>query len=488
MAFGFERDTFMTLRTLALFLLVSGSLLAQQQKLGGAKEAGGPGEFHGDLKDKQGFMMKAHMLAPGVMPPLRTLALLLVYHGSTGNEDNYYGGTVECLKRLKCESEFVVIAGKSKGPGWTIEDDGPITKRVIEWAKEKYPIDSRQIFIWGSSNGASFVGRFGWENQDLVAAAIGYCAGYYNFASKEKLTQAADSKTEWYFVHGGNDYADKVVTACKQLREMGIRYVFRQLDGYGHTDIWDGQGHPDLSVVNDCRDDYVNWLRGLRHKTMELPPKDKDQMGVFENKSRAESLLGSKGTYLNLQRIGGMAAEPAILMGLQSKQTSIRTAAAEACEHSSFGTPVALELSRLAHDENDRVALASIRSLGVYANWHYPVALETLCGLVAGEKGESTKGPSASERLLAVEGLAKALRLAAHGNFEDKKAWWTLVHALDDDDVKLRAAAFAALQRANKDAFGYPPGAIPTARKDAVAKWTAWVTTKCGAAPVQEAK
>ena len=77
--------------------------------------------------------------------------------------------------------------------------------------------------------------------------------------------------------------------------------------------------------------------------------------------------------------------------------------------------------------------------------------------------------------------------MAAHGNFEDKKVWWALVHGLDDDDVKIRSAAFAALQRANKDAFGYVPGAVPAARKDAVAKWTAWVTTKCGA-PEKEAK
>src|SRR5579863_10247602 len=320
----------MTSRILAVLLLAAAPLLGQQNR-GGGKEPGGPGEFHGELRDKQGVMMRAHMLAPTVMPPQRTLALLLVYHGMNGNEDNYYGGTVECLKRLKCEGEFVVIAGKSKGPGWTLEDDGPISKRVIEWAKEHYPIDPRQIFIWGSSNGAGFIGRFGWENQDLVAAAVGYC-GYYQFKPKEKLTNAADSKVEWYFVHGGNDHPENAANACKQLAEMGIRYVFRQLDGYGHTDIWDGQGHPDMTVVNDCRDDYVTWLRGLRHKTMDLPTKDKDQMAIFENKSRAESLLGSKGTYLNLQRIGGVTAGAAILIGLQSKQTGIRAASAEACE------------------------------------------------------------------------------------------------------------------------------------------------------------
>lgn len=475
----------MKLRTLALVLVASTSVLAQQQKGGPAKDAGGPGEFHGELKDKMGVMMRAHMLAPRDMPAARTLALLLVYHGMNGNEDNYYGGTVECLKRLKCENEFVVIAGKSKGPGWTLEDDGPISKRVIEWAKEKYPIDARQIFIWGSSNGAGFIGKFGWENQDLVAAAVGYCGGY-NFQNKDKIKDGADSHTEWYFVHGGNDNPQNSGNAAKALREMGIRAVFRQLDGYGHTDIWDGQGHPDMSIVNDCRDDYVTWLRALRHKTMELPPKDKEFMGRFEKS--ADSLLGSKATYLMLQRIGSTPAQSAIVLGLQSKNPGIRATAAESCMHASYGKAAAEELAKLSRDENDRVAATSLTALGVYANWHYPEALDALCSVVAGEKGDSAKGPSAGERLIAVDGLAKAMRLAAHGNFEDKKAWWTLVRALDDDDVKIRAAAFAALQRANKDAFGYVPGAVPAQRKDAVAKWTSWVTTKCGAAPEKEAK
>ncbi|HEY6071877.1 MAG TPA: hypothetical protein VIV15_00440, partial [Anaerolineales bacterium] len=181
-----------------------------------------------------------------------------------------------------------------------------------------------------------------------------------------------------------------------------------------------------------------------------------------------------------LQRIGSVPAGAAILMGLQAKSAGVRGTAAEACEHSSFGKAVADELAKLAHDDNDKVAATAIHALGTYAVWHYPEAFDALCGVVAGEKGDSTKGPSAGERLLAVDGLVRALKIAAYGNFEDKKAWWTLVKALDDDDVKVRSAAFGALQRANKDAFGYQPGAIPAQRKDAVAKWTAWATTKCG--------
>ncbi|HYF00806.1 MAG TPA: hypothetical protein VEJ18_17930, partial [Planctomycetota bacterium] len=298
----------MTLRVLAALLL----LPAQAPPGRGP----GAGEFRGELRDKQGPLMRVALWAPNkpVPSPYRTMALLLVFHGMNGNEGNYYGGTLEALRRNKLDQEYVMIAGKSKGPGWTIEDDGPIVKRVIAWAQETWPIDPRRVYIWGSSNGAGFIGRFGWANPDLVAAAVGYCGGYQ--FKGEKLD--ADARPDWYFVHGGNDNPQNSGNACKQLKELGSRYVFRQLDGYGHTDIWDGNGHPDKTVVDACRDDYLLWLDGIRHKTIPPPQKDLDFLARFETSS-ADSLLGSKATYLQLARIGGPQAGAAILKGLESK-------------------------------------------------------------------------------------------------------------------------------------------------------------------------
>lgn len=455
-------------------------LLAQAQAKRGP---GGPGEYAGELRDKTGPMMRVHMLAPDRMPPIRSLGLLLVYHGMNGNENNYYAGTVECLKRLKLDQDFVVIAGKSKGAGWTIEDDGPISKRVIEWAKETYPVDPRRVYIWGSSNGAAFVGKFGWENPDLVAAVVAYCGGYFDFSKGPKVENGADTHPEWYFVHGGADKPEASLNGAKALRARGIRAVVRVMDGYGHTDIWDGQGHPDLVAVNDVRDDYMTWLNAIRQKTQEPLPKDKEWLAKFEKPSSAESLLGNKMTYLNLQRIGGPPAAAAVLAGLQSKSGGVRAAAAESGDKASWGSAAALELAKLVKDENDKAAQAALRTLGTWAAWHYPEALEALCDVASGKAAEGEKGPSGGERLLAVEGLAKAARLAALGNFEDKRMWWTLVKALDDEDVRVRAAAFGALQKANKDAFGYQPGAVAAARQAAAAKWQAWAGQKCGASP-----
>ena len=458
---------------MTLPLLAALFLLSPQQRPG---RGPGVGEFRGELRDKDGPLMRVAMWAPDKAPPspVRTTALLLVFHGMNGNEGNYYGGTLEALRRNKLEQEYVMIAGKSKGPGWTIEDDGPIVKRVVAWAQETWPIDPRRIYIWGSSNGAGFIGRFGWANPDLVAAAVGYCGGY-QFKGE---TRADDDRLEWYFVHGGDDNPQNSGNACRQLAALGYRYVFRQLDGYGHTDIWDGNGHPDKTVVDACRDDYLLWLDAIRHKTIPPPQKDLDFLARFETSS-ADSLLGSKATYVHLARIGGPQAGAAILKGFASKSAGVRAAAAEACLTNSFGTTVCLGLVKLAEDESDRVRLTALRALGAYANWHYPQAIEALCA-VAAPPADGPK-PSAGTRLAAVEGLARVAKLARLGNFEDRRLWWTLVRLLDDEDVRVRAAAFAALQPAVKDGFGYVPGRVPDQRKEAVAKWTAWVTQKCGA-------
>ncbi len=457
--------------TLALLFLAAGSASAQQKQ-------GGPGQFQGELRDKQGPLMRVIMNAPTRPAAPRSLALLLVHHGMNGSENNYFAGTMESLKRLKLDQEFVVISGKSQGPGWVLETDGPITIRMIDWVLATYPVDPRQVYIWGSSNGAGFIGRFGWANQDKIAACVGYCGGY-NFPKPATLDLAAE-KQEWYFVHGGNDNPQNSGNACKQLKEMGYRYVFRQLDGYGHTDIWDGAGHPDMTVVNDVRDDYMLWLRGIRHKTMDPEKKDKEWLAKFENKGTAESMLGSKGTYATLARIAGAQAGAIVAQGLQSK--SGKGPAADACSAMSFGRPASDELAKLAFDESDRVSQSAIRALGVYANWHYPEAIDALARVALGQKDASEKGPSLGERMLALDGLARAAKLAVLGNFEDKKMWWAFVGLLEDDEVKLRAAAFAALQKASKDAFGYQPGAIADQRKPAVAKWQGWCTQKCGPA------
>ena len=72
------------------------------------------------------------------------------------------------------------------------------------------------------------------------------------------------------------------------------------------------------------------------------------------------------------------------------------------------------------------------------------------------------------------------MKLDLLGNFEDKNVIWTLVTLLDDDDQKVREAAFATLEKGVKNTFGYAAD-LPTAqRKTSVASWKTWCETKAG--------
>ena len=466
------------MRTLAILLLLAAPTAAQQRR--GAPPTG---QYHGDIHDAQGKMMRVMMQTPSRMFPQKRISLLLVYHGNNGNEKNYYQGTVDCLQRLKLKEEFVVICGKSKGGGWTIDDDGPISDRVIEWAKKSYPIDPRRVYIWGSSNGAGFIGRYGWSRQDKVAAAVGYCGGY-NFKG-EKPGNAAETRTEWFFVHGGDDNPGNSRRGCDQLKALGYRYVFRQMDGYGHTDIWDGNGHPNKDLVNAIRDDYVTWIRTLKHK--QIAPSSKEQKWLESfGTSKAESLLRRKATYLQLANLGGPLADAAMVKGLQAKSAGTRATAALACGMARFGPKVMDALAALVDDEESRVRFAAIQALGWNAQWNDDPSQAALCRVASAEPEK--KGSRSRERVLAVGALGKSIKHSVIGNFEDKDVFWTLVRLLGHEDGRLRATAFAALAPAVKDTFGYHPKLSGKGLDAAVAKWTAWCEKKCGPEPARSAR
>jgi predicted esterase len=175
------------------------------------------GVFKGEIKDpvKKDVIMKVALQAPSKLPEHKVLGPHPPSPRLQRNENNYFGGAVECAKRLGLTDQYLIIAGKSRGPGWDKADDEYVL-RLIQWAKDTYPIDPRRVYEWGSSNGAAYVGRFGWHHQDLFAAVVGYCGSYNSFQDPPECYKAkpglpgpaAETKTEWYFVHGGNDNPD----------------------------------------------------------------------------------------------------------------------------------------------------------------------------------------------------------------------------------------------------------------------------------------
>jgi dienelactone hydrolase len=221
------------------------------------------GRFRGEIVDpvKKDVIMKVRMAIPEKRPADKTWGFIFVCHGFKGHENNsYLDGTVAALKRLGIDDQYLVVAGKSKNDGWTEEDDERFL-RLYAWAKDTYPLDPKRLYLFGSSNGARFVNRFGSLHQDIVAGVVSYCGSY----DLSKMVEPAEKKTEWYYVHGGKDNPGQSRKMCDELKKRSYRYVFRLLDGYGHTDIWDGKDHPDKSLVDAVCDDWAGWLHTLPH-------------------------------------------------------------------------------------------------------------------------------------------------------------------------------------------------------------------------------
>src|SRR5262245_2692817 len=81
----------------------------------GAGQPGAPprtGRYRGDITDPAtgDVIMRVAMQVPENLPAEKHLGLLLLFHGSRGNENNYIGLTVASLRRLGLLDRYVVLS------------------------------------------------------------------------------------------------------------------------------------------------------------------------------------------------------------------------------------------------------------------------------------------------------------------------------------------------------------------------------------------
>ena len=455
-------------------------LLAQGGVSKGDQEIKHP--WHGDFKDDykdpktKELIMHYRMWAPEKQPEQKHLGLIVCFHGMNGNEDHMTGFGIEAAKRLKLTGEYVIMGGKSKGAGWASSDDKWLLL-WIEWAMKTYPIDPRRVYIWGMSNGGWMVKRFGWEHQDLFAGVVSYCGGGVDFSGTPKGEKAApkagpgspaETKTEWYFVHGDADKevgVDSSRRAIKELGEKGYRYVYREIDGADHGGI---TKYPDVA------DDAFLFLHALRHKAIPVTKDERTSLASMTGKTKTEKPDVVTPMLNELQRIAGSPAERGVKNALDNADADVKKAAIATTEKSLYGRDVVLELIKLLKDKSDDVKAEAYRGLAVAANWRYMEAQEIL------EQVAKKKTAPVEERVQAVQALGKVVKLDLLGNFEDRNVVWTLVLLLDDDDQKVRESAFLQLKDGSKDTFGYSPEAPAAQRKTAVTSWKAWCEQKAG--------
>ncbi len=436
------------------------------------------GDFKDDYKDPvtKALVMHYRMRAPEKRPEQKHLGLIVAFHGMNGNEDHITGFAIEAAKRTGLVDQYVIMGGKSKGAGWATSDDKDLLA-WIAWAKATYPIDPRRVHLIGMSNGGWMVKRFGWENQALFASVTAYCGGGVDFSSPPKGEKSgpkfgpgspAEVKTEWYFVHGDADEAvgvDASRRACQQLRDKGYRYIYREIAGADHGGI---------TKYNDVADDVLRYMHALRHKEIPLAKDEKAGITTMLGKVKTEKPEGVAPLLAETSRIGGAPGGRVINNAFDNPDAEIKKAAIATTETTLYSREIVMELVKLLKDKSEEVKAEAYKGLAAASNWRYAEAQETLVRVAR------SKNTPVAERLLAIEGLGRTVKLQFLGNFEDKLVIWTLVLLLDDDDQKVREAAFAQLEKLVKDKFEYKPDLATTERKIAVGKWKSWIATKCG--------
>jgi hypothetical protein len=449
--------------------------------LAAARSADQPrtGDFKDDYKDKAGaLIMHYRMLAPAKLPEEKVLGLIVWFHGMNGNEDGA-GTAIEGVRRAKLSDQYVVMGGKSKGAGWAPSDDENVLK-WIAWAKETYPIDVRRVHIMGHSNGGGMVKRFGWDHQDLFASISPYAGagGGRDFGGTPKgqakagkpgaPDSPAETKTEWYFVHGDKDEAVNVSTSrncIKELKEKGYRTVYREIAGADHGSIFQ---------FSDVIEDNIRFIHALRHKEIALSKDEATKVKGLVTKAKTEKSDGIAPILSEASRVGGAPGGHVAVAALESADPEVKKAAAETAEATLYGKEVVMALVKALKDKSDDLKPTVYKALGTAANWRYSEAQDAL---IAAARNKKTP---VAERVDAIEALGKSIKLQLLGAFEDKMMIWTLVLLLDDDDEKVQETAFAQLEKPAKQSFDYKPGLSAAERKAVVAKWKSWATDHCG--------
>jgi hypothetical protein len=457
--------------SLLLALTLSLAAPADEKAAGSAPRTG---DFKDDYRDPaSSAAIRYRLRAPAKLPARRHLGLIICFHGLNGNEDSITGFAIDAAARNGLADQYVIAGGKSKGNGWEETDDQHLLP-WIAWVKRTYPIDPRRVHLIGMSNGGWMVNRFGWKHQGEIATVTDYCgpeaalSGVSEGKAGGKAGSPADTRCEWYVVHGDADDVVRVDSSrlfCRQLRNKGYRYIYREIKGGKHVDILQNR---------EVADDVMHFLHATRQKELALAREEQAELASLQGKAKAAKAGDMAAVLAEAQRVGGAPGGRVITAALSNSDAAVKTAALETCLTTAYGREVLPAMVKLLKDKSEEVKAAAYRGLAAASALRYPEAQDALV------RAARNKKTPLAERLLAVAGLGKTVKLQFLGNFEDKAAIWALVLLLDDADEKVRHETFAQLEKLVPDTFQYRPDLPAKERRAAVAKWTGWISTRCG--------
>ncbi len=388
-------------------------------------------------------------------------ALLLCFHGRTGNAEQLLGQASAALERCSLRDEYVIIGLKSKDVGWEDADEAPV-KAFAAWAIKQYHADPRRIYGLGYSSGSYFLNRFAPNNSELMAGAITYVGGQFGLKKDEHPETAA----ALYWVVGQKDTtvkADGVLPAMEAFRKAGYSGVYRDMRDLGHE-----------ACKEPTMDDAVHWMQALRNRRAPLDAEEQTFIDLFADAEKSKHLFNQAGAWQRLIRIGGPQAGAVVAQALSMDKDTVRENAALACNYAMFDATVTRELALLLDDKSTKLRESAMAALAMQAAWGDAVSQEALCRYARDPKRK------AMERRAAVASLATMSKIDLMGTFLNKAAIWTMVDLLDDEDAGVRLQAFTGLQVADGVGFDYHPESSKAKRKASCDSWSAWCRRTCG--------
>jgi HEAT repeat protein len=375
-----------------------------------------------ELKDDTGKTIIRYVvespegIAPaGTTDPARQVGLFLCFPEHDRPTGDEILPVREALKRQGMRDNFVLLAGHPQAQKFGPADHEPIEK-LIAWAKKTYPINPRRIYMYGKGEGGKISAEFAMSHPQLVTAAITYSWGWWKMPSElNEPLDALNSAPEIYMVLGLRDLSHHITTvrdAYERTKAKGYHVIYREFEELGARTY-----HP------PSNDDAIAWATRLRNKN--IPPSPEELKLIQRAKPAALAL------------VGGAPAGVIVRKLLDSKDASVRTAAAETCRQAIFDEATIAALAQKVADPSPEVRMAAIRALAVNANWRSEAAQQALIDLAT----NPDKAVDATDRIGAVDGLVYAVRYQVKGVRQDPPMFTALVKLLDDKNEEVRVMA-----------------------------------------------
>ena len=183
--------------------------------------------------ESQGKKRTYYLVVPDKAIAEQPAPLLLVLHGSGRNGLSL----VEKWKDLAIKEGIVLVGPDAiNSQGWSSPADGPdFLHDLISDLKSKYPIDSRRMYLFGHSGGATFALYMAlFESEYFAATAIH--AGTLN-SQDVSIVERAKRKIPIYLIVGTVDQffplADVKATR-DMLNRNGFNAQLREMKGHDH--------------------------------------------------------------------------------------------------------------------------------------------------------------------------------------------------------------------------------------------------------------